>query len=46
MNTKENFIEILSSAKPEDITDLILKNSKIKPLKNVIVRIKGSLDNK
>lgn len=38
---KENFIKILSSTKPEEIADLILQNSKIKPLKNVVERIKG-----
>lgn len=43
---KENFLSILASTKPEDITELIFKNSKIKPVKNVIVRIKGYKNNK
>lgn len=45
-NTKENFLSILSSTKPEDMTDLIFKNSKIKPVKNIVVRIKGFKNNK
>lgn len=43
---KENFLNILSSTKPEEITELIFKNSKIKPIKNVVVRIKGYTNNK
>lgn len=44
--TKENFLSILSSKKPEDITELIFQNSKIKPVKNVVIRIKGFTNNK
>lgn len=43
---KENFLKILSSMKPEEITELIFTNSKIKPMKNVVVRIKGFTNNK
>lgn len=43
---KQEFLSILSSTKPEDMTDLIFKNSKIKPVKNVVVRIKGFKDSK
>lgn len=38
---KQEFLSILSSMKPEDITNLIFKNSKIKPISNAVVRIKG-----
>ena len=38
--TKQNFLSILSSKKPEDMTELIFKNSKIKPITNLVVRIK------
>ena len=31
-NMKENFLKILSSTKPEELTDLIMQNSKIKPM--------------
>lgn len=43
---KENFLNILSSMKPEEVTELIFKNSKIKPVKNIVVRIKGYQNNK
>lgn len=36
---KENFLAILSSVTPEEITELIFKNSKIKPI-SVVRRIK------
>lgn len=45
-DTKKDFLSILSSTKPEDITELLLKNSKIKPVKNVVIRIKGYQNNK
>ena len=45
-NMKQNFLSVLSSTKPEEITELIFKNSKIKPVKNVVVRIKGFTNNK
>lgn len=45
-STKENFLSILSSKKPEEITELIFKNSKIKPVRNAVVRIKGFTNNK
>ena len=38
--SKEKFLETLSSMTPEEVTDLILKNSKIKIMKNVITRKK------
>lgn len=38
---KQNFLSVLSSTKPEDITELIFKNSKIKPVRTAVVRIKG-----
>lgn len=37
---KEDFLTTLSSMTPEEVTDLILTNSKIKTLRNVVVRIK------
>lgn len=43
---KQEFLSILSSTKPEDITDLIFKNSKIKPVRNVVIRIKGFSNSK
>lgn len=43
---RQEFLSILSSTKPEDITELIFKNSKIKPVKNVVVRIKGFSNSK
>ena len=37
---KEEFLSILASTKPEEITELILKNSsKIKPIKEIVVRL-------
>lgn len=36
---KEDFLTTLSSMTPEEVTDLILQNSKIKTLNNVAVRI-------
>lgn len=39
VNTKQNFLSILSSKKPEEITELIFENSKIKPVRNVVMRI-------
>lgn len=39
---KEDFLATLSSITPEEVTELILKNSKIKMLSNVVVRIKTS----
>lgn len=36
---KEEFLATLSSITPEEVTDLILNNSKIKTLSNVVVRI-------
>ena len=40
LNTKENFLTTLSSMTPEEVTDLILKESKIKTLTNIVERIK------
>lgn len=45
-SVKQDFLSILSSAKPEDITELIFMNSKIKPVKNVVIRIKGVTNSK
>ena len=36
---KEDFLTTLSSMTPEEVTELILQNSKIKTLSNVVVRI-------
>jgi len=36
---KKDFLSTLSSMTPEEVTELIFKNSKVKTLKNVIVRI-------
>lgn len=36
---KEDFLITLSSMTPEEVTELILKNSKIKTMNNVVVRI-------
>lgn len=36
---KEDFLKTLSSMTPEEVTNLILENSKIKTLNNVVVRI-------
>ena len=43
-SVKEDFLAILSSATPEEITELIFKNSKIKPL-SVVTCIKGYQNN-
>ena len=40
MNTKkEEFLSTLASLKPEEVTELIFRNSKIKPLRTAVVRI-------
>lgn len=36
---KEDFLKTLSSMTPEEVTNLIFENSKIKTLSNVVVRI-------
>lgn len=43
---KEDFLKKLSSMTPEEVTDFIMKNSKIKILSNIVQRIKTSEDNK
>lgn len=37
---RENFLATLSSMTPEEVTDLILKKSKIKTMRNIVVKIK------
>lgn len=37
--SKEDFLTILSSMTPEEVTELILKNSKIKTINNAVIRI-------
>lgn len=37
---KKDFLTILSSMTPEEVTELILENSKIKIVKNVVIKIK------
>lgn len=37
---KENFLKILSSMTPEEVTDFILKKSKIKIITNVVKPLK------
>lgn len=39
---REDFLKTLSSMTPEEVTELILENSKIKTLSNVVVRINTS----
>ena len=41
---KEDFLKTLSSMTPEEVTELILKNSKIKTMTNVVVRINKPKD--
>lgn len=37
---KEDFLATLSSMTPEEVTELILKKSKIKIMTNIVVRLK------
>lgn len=39
ISKREDFLKTLSSMTPEEVTNLILENSKIKTLSNVVVRI-------
>lgn len=41
-NKKEDFLKTLSSMTPEEVTNLIMENSKIKTLSNVVTRINTS----
>ena len=36
---KENFLSTLSSMTPEEVTDFILSKSKIKIMKNIVIKI-------
>lgn len=38
-NKKKDFLTTLSSMTPEEVTEMIFNNSKIKVVKNVVIRL-------